>query len=57
MTGSYQLITMLNRLFRPNRSSYDKIEIIDSSLALGNIAKYENLGIIIPLNIVPGGAN
>ena len=53
MTGSKQLITMLNRL--GHCSSYDEIEIVDTSLALEIIAKSENVGVIIPSNIVPGG--
>lgn len=53
MTGSKQLITMLNRL--GHCLSYDETERIDTSLALEVLAKSENLGVCIPSNIVPGG--
>jgi hypothetical protein len=56
MTGSKQLITMLNRI--GHCLSYDATERIDTSLALEVLAKSENLGVCIPSNIVqnvPGG--
>ena len=53
ITGSKQLITMLNRL--GHCLSYDETERIDTSLALEVTAKSEDTGVCIPSNIVPGG--
>ena len=52
MTGSKQLIRMLNRL--GHCCSYDDTEVVDTSLALEIIAKSKHLGVVIPSNITPG---
>ena len=53
LTGSKQLITMLNRM--GHCSSYDEVEAVDTSLAMEVLAKSETTGVVIPSNIVPGG--
>ena len=53
LTGSKQLITMLNRM--GHCSSYDEVEAVDTSLAMEVLAKSETMGVVISSNIVPGG--
>ena len=52
LTGSKQLVTILNHL--GHCSSYDDIEIIDTSLARETLAKADLYGSVIPANIYPG---
>ena len=52
ITGSKQVVTILNRM--GHCSSYDDVEIIDTSLAAEVIAQTENSGVVIPTNITPG---
>ena len=52
LTGSKQLITMLNRM--GHCCSYDDVEVLDTSLAQEVLAKSEMFGVVIPSNIIPG---
>lgn len=53
LTGSKQLVTMLNRM--GHCISYDDVEVIDTSLAKEVLARSELTGVIVPTNITPGG--
>ena len=52
LTGSKQLITMLNRM--GHCCSYEEAELVDTALANEIIAKSDETGVIIPSNIHPG---
>eukprot|EP00058_Branchiostoma_floridae_P012257 XP_002597745.1 hypothetical protein BRAFLDRAFT_77352 [Branchiostoma floridae] len=52
LIGSKQLLTILNRM--GHCSSYDEVEIVDTSLAMETIAKADLYGLVLPSNISPG---
>ena len=52
LIGFKQIITLLNRM--GHCSSYDDVEVADTSLALEVIAQSEDKGVVLPSNIVPG---
>jgi len=53
LKGSKQLITLLNRM--GHCSSYEEVEMVDTSLATEILAKADQTGVTIPSNILPGG--
>ena len=53
LTGSKQLVTMLNRM--GHCVSYDDVEVMDTSLAKEVLARSELTGVVVPPNITPGG--
>lgn len=52
LSGSKLLITLLNRM--GHCSSYDEVQAVDNSLAMEVTALVEQMGTIIPSNIIPG---
>ena len=52
VTGSKQMVTLLNR--KGHCSSYDDVEVVDTSVAREIIAKSEEFGVVVPSNITPG---
>lgn len=52
LTGSKQIVTLLNRM--GHCSSYEDVEIVNTSLATEIAAKVNDFGVIIPTNITPG---
>lgn len=52
LTGSKQIVTLLNRM--GHCSSYEDVEIVNTSLATEIAAKHNDFGVIIPTNITPG---
>ena len=52
LKGSKQITTLLNRI--GHCSSYDDVEVADTSLALEVIAQSEDKDAVLPSNIVPG---
>lgn len=52
LTGSKQIVTLLNKM--GHCSSYDDVEIINTSLAREVRARSEDHGVVVPSNISPG---
>lgn len=52
LTGSKQVISMLNRF--GHTVSYDSLQRMETSLAVEQLKKTEEMGIVLPSNIFPG---